>query len=201
MAVEFRCEKCGKILNVNAEPGSATRCPHCGRKVVTPAGLASLPRPQVPPERRIASPAAAPAPRECYEEESAVLGAMAGVMPWVISLFFHVGLGLIMAFVTLFVVESRNPENVVIPNLYRGELRGAALTPPASDPTHEKTPRPSQSAQYSRQETNIPRNMAQTKTPVRLIGAGAGAMGIATPPGLSMGRPSGPRSVLLEQGG
>ena len=48
MAIEFRCEQCGKLLSVDAEPESRVKCPYCKAKVVVPAGLASLPTPQVP---------------------------------------------------------------------------------------------------------------------------------------------------------
>ncbi|HOF17937.1 MAG TPA: VWA domain-containing protein [Phycisphaerae bacterium] len=209
MAVEFRCEKCGKILNVDAEPGSTTRCPHCDKKIVVPAGLASLPRPQVPPGERVASAEATPtsavtpsaeaqiAPQEYYEEESAVMGVMANIMPWVISIFFHVGLGLIMAFVTLFVVESKIPKDVVIPNAFLGEEMGATINPSDRDPERDKNPQQKQNTRYSQQETKIQRDTAQTKKTVRLIGAGSGAMGAAAPAGLSMGGPSGPRSAFM----
>ena len=49
MTVDFRCEKCGKLLSVDAAEGSSVRCPHCNKKVQVPAALAALPRPQVPP--------------------------------------------------------------------------------------------------------------------------------------------------------
>ena len=50
MATEFRCEKCGKLLSLDTEPGETVKCPHCKKKVVVPVVLASLPRPQVKPD-------------------------------------------------------------------------------------------------------------------------------------------------------
>ena len=52
MAVEFRWEECGKLLNVEAEPSDMVKCPNCKARVEVPAGVASLPRPQVPPGAR-----------------------------------------------------------------------------------------------------------------------------------------------------
>ena len=46
--VEFRCERCGKLLGAQAQDGQFVKCPHCRNKVAIPHGLASLPRPQIP---------------------------------------------------------------------------------------------------------------------------------------------------------
>ena len=62
MAVEFRCEKCGKLLSADAEPGSMMKCPHCQKKVAVPAGLASLPQPHLPPGQEPPPPPPPPPP-------------------------------------------------------------------------------------------------------------------------------------------
>jgi len=134
MAVEFRCEKCGKLLEIEAEPGAQVRCPHCKGKVTVPAALAALPQPQVPavdvdlaaPVVVAAAPVAAPAPpaeeAEGEEEEEedegegegeAVMNAMAQVMPWVISLFLHIGIIVLLGFGTMFIRKSKAEEPVV----------------------------------------------------------------------------------------
>ena len=71
MAVEFRCENCGKMLSVDAAPGSPVKCPHCRKKVTVPEALASLPRPHVPPTASPPPRAQAPASEgdEGEEEE------------------------------------------------------------------------------------------------------------------------------------
>jgi len=38
MAVEFRCEKCGKLLTVEAEPGAKVRCQSLRRPPKGPPG-------------------------------------------------------------------------------------------------------------------------------------------------------------------
>src|ERR1017187_4834834 len=103
--VEFRCEKCGKLLSVQADPGGLVKCTQCGKKVQVPAGLASLPHPQIglgdgvpsgatppPPPRpgepmgpAMAGPQAAGAPDETeMEASSGAMSKMAMLMPWMI---------------------------------------------------------------------------------------------------------------------
>jgi hypothetical protein len=104
MAIDFRCEKCGKLLSVDAQQGDQVKCPHCHKTTVVPAGLASLPQPHLPAAAPPPPPPGASAsspPGEGEEEEEpeasdATMAVLAKVMPWVISLFFHVALALIM---------------------------------------------------------------------------------------------------------
>lgn len=109
MAIEFRCEKCGAMNRAEAEPGSTMRCSNCDKRVAVPAGLALLPRPQVAIEPGLdqAPEPGTPGlePEACQAE--AVMGTMARAMPWVISVFFHVGLALITMFVAMVVVVRR----------------------------------------------------------------------------------------------
>jgi hypothetical protein len=66
MAVEFRCEHCGALLSADADAGAEVQCPHCDNVSIVPAGLASLPHPQMPGEEADASGADA-----AYEEDMA----------------------------------------------------------------------------------------------------------------------------------
>jgi len=130
MSVDFRCEKCGRLLSLDAEPGSTTRCPHCGARLTVPEGLASLPRPQVPGAQRPAQPtppvaaAAEPAGADAADEEegegeeesAAVLTVMSRVMPVVMSLFLHAALLLIMALIPMLKEPPREPESVYVPD-------------------------------------------------------------------------------------
>ena len=78
MAVEFRCEKCGKLLTVEAELGAKVRCRYCNGKVAVPAALASLPRPQVPPGTPSPPPPqAADEPAEAAYQQDAMMSVMA----------------------------------------------------------------------------------------------------------------------------
>ena len=120
-AVDFRCEQCGKLVSVEAEPGQEVACGHCQAVVVVPAALANLPRPQVPGGPKSATvevPAVTDgagseeeAPPEEEEELAALPGAGAGaitaLMPWMLSLFLHLGAGLILAFAGMMYVTSK----------------------------------------------------------------------------------------------
>ena len=48
MATEFRCERCGRRVSVEAS-GRRVSCPHCKSPLTVPPLPASLPRPKVPP--------------------------------------------------------------------------------------------------------------------------------------------------------
>ncbi len=135
MTVEFRCENCGKLLDIEASPGAQVRCPHCKGKVTVPAALAALPQPQVPdpsapppvaPTVAVAAPPLPPPslpPTEGEDEEGeegegdsdgeAVMNAMAHVMPWVISLFLHIGIIVLLGFGAMFIRKSKAEEPVV----------------------------------------------------------------------------------------
>ncbi|MCK4600847.1 MAG: hypothetical protein KAU28_00170, partial [Phycisphaerae bacterium] len=117
MAVNFRCEECGKLLGTEAEPGSTIKCTQCGKKVTVPAGLAAFPRPRISSDVEPAEPAHPQAPQQLEPQEGAVvLGVMAYIMPWVISVFFHLGLILIMFFVVMFFEASQIPQDKIVPD-------------------------------------------------------------------------------------
>jgi len=136
MGIEFQCDECGQFLNMNVdtEPGAAVKCSHCGSTVVVPAALASLPRPRVtgqgPPEP---PPRAAP-DGEYLEEEhiagqdrDAVMTAMAHSMPWIVSVFFHVGLALILYLLVMIAHVVEIEKSVVIPNATFSENPGGSI--------------------------------------------------------------------------
>jgi hypothetical protein len=141
MNVDFRCEHCGKLLSAPAHANEPVRCPHCQKLTAVPAGLASLPRPKVQGEEA-AQPASAALPGEGNQEESQGLpsgGELAGVletmMPFVISLFFHLGLVLVTVFwVTRMSGQRERPKEIVVPGyVLPGEEEGdsgGTLTPP-----------------------------------------------------------------------
>ena len=119
MTVDFRCENCGKMLSVDAEPGSSTRCPHCKKTTPVPEALASLPRPQVPPNAAPQPRPEAPAPADDLsaqgESSDAMLNVMARLMPVVVSVFFHLGVALVCMFLTMVVVKHVEADKIVIP--------------------------------------------------------------------------------------
>ena len=227
MAAEFRCEKCTKIVSIDADPGSKIRCPHCGKKIVVPTVLASLPTPQVPGEAPASADApvpdtAAPPPpegegegdgeeeeEEEEEEEGsgdAVMTAMAAMMPWVISLFLHGGLMLVMVFAVMIVkFDKTKLEMVVIPDAAMSENPGGQINPGESNPDMEaRQPRPTDENQWSRREGEVSADTGKTDKPVNLIGRGVGGMaggGLAAFGLTTGGSGSGPRSDFYGSGG
>jgi DNA-directed RNA polymerase subunit RPC12/RpoP len=225
MAAEFRCEKCMKIVSIDADPGSKVRCPHCGKKIVVPTALASLPTPQVPGDapasaNAFASDTAAPPPppdgegegdeeeEEEEEEEGsgdAVMTAMAAMMPWVISLFLHGGLMLVMVFAVMIVKLDKRPDSVVIPDAAFSENPGGVVNPGESNPDMEaRQPTPTDQNQWSRREGEVSADTGKTDTPVNLIGRGVGGMaggGLAAFGLTTGGSGSGPRSDFYGSGG
>ncbi|OQB80830.1 MAG: DNA-directed RNA polymerase subunit P [Planctomycetes bacterium ADurb.Bin126] len=219
--MEFRCEKCGKLLNVDSDPGSMIRCPHCNKKIVVPAALAAMPHPQMPATSVVKdTPANQPAAgqtegqgegqegeeEEEEEGEDVLVGAMAKIMPWVISIFFHVGLFLIMAFVTMIVKVTAVPDDVIVPDAVWSDNPGGVLNPGSSNPNapmQQQVKKTDQNA-YSKREAAIQADTGKTDKKPMLIGMSAGessggglaAFGLSTG-----GQGSGPRSSFFGSGG
>jgi len=215
MAVEFRCEKCGKILSVNDAPGSSTKCPHCNKKIVVPAALASMPRPQVPPGGQASGASARPGAvraggpqqpaspeqeEEEVQEDSAVMTVMSDVMPWVISVFFHVGLLLIMAFVTIFVIDNREVKTAVVPDASFSEQPGGVIDPGQFHPNQSTVAQTVQQRDFSKQESRIA-DASKTEKRLRVIGRGAASGGSARPGLTTSGSGHGPKSSFFGTGG
>jgi len=210
MAVDFRCENCGKLLSLDAEPGSMVECPHCRNKLTVPEGLASLPRPHVPPN---AAPAgdrqdtAPPGEADAEPEDGAegLMTVMAAAMPWVVSVFFHLGLGLILALVTMIVLESYIPDSVTVPDMDFSENPGGVMNPGERNPDQQaQQPKPTDRRHHSRRESAIPADTGKTDKKIELIGVGAGGMsgGALAKFGLDVGGSgSGPRSSFFGSGG
>ena len=207
MAVDFRCENCGKLLSVDADPGSTVRCPHCRKKVAVPEALASLPRPHVPPNARPQPQYAAP-PAEGEEEEDepvegeAVMGAMAVIMPWVISVFLHLGLFLIMLFFVMVVVNDKIPDSVVIPDAVLNERNpGGVLNPKTQTLSRAQSERRTVVKRYTKREERV--DQGKTDKTVELLAPSAdGARGGAAELGLTNSDSrGGPRSRFFGSGG
>lgn len=160
MSVDFRCENCGKLLTADATPGGSIKCPHCNKKATVPDALANLPRPQVPPSAGVAAayanasakaappaapagaPAAGPSDQEMEQpaESDPVMGVLAAAMPWVISVFFHAGLAMIMYFITLMAIQQgKMPKGVIIPDFVMSDNPGGKVSPPSKDKSQSKS--------------------------------------------------------------
>jgi DNA-directed RNA polymerase subunit RPC12/RpoP len=228
MGADFRCENCGKLLTgVEAEFGSTVKCPHCHKKIAVPAGLAALPRPQVPTgPAEVPAPVPQPAPEAqghqmaVVEEahEDAVMTVMARFMPWLISIFFHVGLAMIMLFMVMIAAKTVAPPpaeavgEVVIP----GDINAPFSDTPGGIP-NPGSGNPNLEARQSRTKTDVKDGWAQREGPgmsidiggtgkrVDVIGGGGGGSegGVLAPYGLGPGggAGAGPKSSFFGNGG
>ena len=207
MAVDFRCENCGKMLSIDAEPGSLARCPHCRKKVTVPAGLASLPRPHVPPNAAPPPPPQQQAQGEGEEEQEemegeAVMGAMAMIMPWVISVFLHLGLFLIMLFFVMVVVNEKIPDQVIVPDAVLNPTNpGGVMNPKTKQLSRSHNERRTVVKRYSKREERV--DKGKTEKTVELLAPSAdGAKGGAAELGLTNSDSrGGPRSRFFGSGG
>jgi len=209
MAVDFRCENCGKLLSVDEQPGNAVRCPHCRKKVTVPAGLAALPRPHVPPN---ASPPPPPGPSSDGQQEGemeeenvegeAVIGAMASIMPWVISVFLHLGVFLIMLFFVMVAVPTGIPTTVVIPDAALNlDNPGGVMNPKTETVSKSQNERRTVVKRYTKRDDQV--DKGKTEQTVQLLAASAdGASGGAAELGLTNSDAAGgPKSRFFGSGG
>lgn len=207
MAVDFRCENCGKLLSIDAEPGSIARCPHCRKKVTVPQALASLPRPHVPPNASAPPPPGAVQSAEGEGQEQpvegeAVMGAMAMIMPWVISVFLHLGLFLIMLFFVMVVRGDKLPENVVIPDAFLNPRQpGGVLNPKTATLSRSYNERRTVVKRYTKREDRV--DKGKTEKTIELLAPSAdGAKGGAAELGLTTADTrGGPHSRFFGSGG
>ncbi len=210
MAIDFRCENCGKLLSVEAESSSKIKCPHCKAKVTVPAGLASLPRPQVPGDAG-ANKSRPDQPGDQIEEElpvgedsDALMGVMATLMPWVISLFFHAGILVILAFFAIIVSQKKIKADIVVPDLPLSEDLGGQIEPGQMSPELTPTSIDKPDDQFAKRDSKIPMtNMGDTENKISLYGSagGAAAGGASAPLGLTSGGGKGPKSRFCGTGG
>ncbi len=208
MAVDFRCENCGKLLSVDEQPGNAVRCPHCRKKVTVPAGLAALPRPHVPPNATPPPPqGASPDGQQEGEleeevEGEAVIGAMASIMPWVISVFLHLGVFLIMLFFVMVAVDTEIPTTVVIPDAALNlDNPGGVMHPKTETVSKSQNERRTVVKRYTKRDDQV--DKGKTEQTVQLLAASAdGASGGAAELGLTNSDAAGgPRSRFFGSGG
>ena len=213
MAVDFRCEHCGKLLSIDAAPGSEVSCPHCSKQVTVPEGLANLPKPQVPGSQPPAVPAQPQGQLDEEEfdeedEDSQVMTTMAALMPWVLSVFFHAGLFLMMALLVLVIGaanEKKVGEDVFVNSDVYSDDPGGQINPGDSNPEKESAQEmETTSKQWARSESQVVSNADSTDTDLTMIGlAGGGAAGgMLAKQGLgSGGSGAGPKGKFFGHGG
>jgi len=212
MGIEFQCDECGQLLNMDTEPGATVKCSHCKAKVVVPAALALLPQPKVagdvPAESRAGGADDEHLEEDEYleeeEEGDAVMTVMAHSMPWIISAFFHVGLALVFYLLMAIAQQVKEIEiSVIIPSATFSENPGGAVAvgrdskvTQAQQPKHDV-----KASGDSDRELEIP-NEGDKGEKADLIGSAAGAGGGTLAAfGLHDGGGSGPRSGMYGSGG
>jgi len=209
MTTEFRCTRCGKLIQSDASGGGIERCPSCHKRVAVPEALALLPRPKIPMEIPKAGAAAEAMPGE---EEMLPAGlstaetAIAGTLPWVISVFFHVGLVLVMMLVSTVIIAKTLPKNIIIPVAEFSKNPGGVVNPGEGNPNApaRQSRYQVQADGYSSRETAIPGDTGKTDKRVLLIGMGSAGTsgGNLAPFGLTTGGSrSGPKSPFFGDGG
>ena len=196
MAVEFRCEKCGKLLTVEAESGAKVRCQYCNGKVAVPAGLASLPRPQVP----TGAPPPPPPPEAQVEEahqQDALMGVMAALMPWVLSLFLHAGIVVILAFLTILSYSTKEAEGVTIPDANLSKRLDSKLDP-ARRRSKLRTKSMARTAHnWAKRSDTLSTDQGRTKDPVPLHALEGGSGGDPGDFGMRTGAGGAPRTRFI----
>ena len=176
MATQFKCDKCGKMLSVGEAPGTTVVCPHCRSAVIVPSlgpavAGAKPTRPQARPAARAqpAGPQAqAPPPEEELEDDSRLVSIMGDIMPWAVSVVFHVGLILVAVFI-LFGIEDKGVEPPIIADMDFSATSGA-MDPSRSQQRRSKTSRVRQ-RKYETSDTRLNRKSEKPKQIV-MIGVG-----------------------------
>lgn len=150
-------------------------------------------------------------PHPNARQKEALPGVMAGTMPWLVSICFHVGLILAALFVGMLVVENKVNSEVIVSSLGLSDEPLGNISPgDLSDAAPGAQRQPNQQAdsrRYSKRESAISGTDAGgTDKKIDLIGVGgAGALGggplAAFGPSASGGGRAGPRTGFFGTGG
>lgn len=139
-----------------------------------------------------------PEPIEDVESENAAgsdkaMRALASLMPWLISLLFHIGLFLILVFVVFFTSTAPDPEDIIIPNEFISENPGGRMSPNPSKVKSHTTQKQTRKKR-TRQKTKVTTDTGVSKNALSVIGtagssaaSGGSDMGLKTTGGGSMG--------------
>lgn len=204
MATEFECDKCGELLHVAREAGSTVRCPNCHKRIVVPAASG----PAADWQEAGADAPLDPAAEQLAPAEAAgdVMTGMAAVMPWVISVFLHLSLGMILMFVTMFIIIKREAVDVIVADDTLSATPGGVVNPGHGDPDRrpEQNRIQKEATGYAKREAAVASDSGETDEQIELIGPGAGGSsgGSLAPFGLhSGGHGAGPKSNFFGRGG
>jgi len=192
MALRFRCEQCGKRLQVDQEPGAAVMCPYCKNTVVVPADAQAY-SPGQPAQ-------AAPGQQEELELEEEATGGdafiafMATYLPsWGTSVVLHLAMVLVALMATW--VATKQPEDAeyqaqtVIKEKKR--LIRQQKSAPKSRTTRKAMSKKVSSFVFKQTKNPIPDFAQNQLRPIEVIGIGAGGRDFGGIAGFGTGRGGG----------
>jgi phage FluMu protein Com len=192
MALRFRCEHCGKRLQVDLSPGAKVMCPYCKNAVTVPADAQVY---------NAGQPAAAvPQLEEGQGEEveetksDAVVGFLATYLPtWGTSVVLHLAVVLLSLMGTWMVVKP--PEKVEYQAEIRQEQQKKFIRQERSAEKSRTTRRPEtnrmSSFVFKRTENPIPDVANNQLRPIEVIGVGGGGQAYGGLAGFGTGRGGG----------
>jgi hypothetical protein len=195
MNIAYRCEHCGTMLGAAdlhdksaCDSSWRAKCPGCGKKITIPKLLAELPTPQLGLQGAGAVGARtviAGGEAGHGGASSSAVGKVASLMPWTISLFFHMGIFLVMLFFILMNQMHRQILEISAPAAAYNEDPGGAANPgtigPGIDPNQA-----SGKKEFSR-NVNAGSIIDSARTDKQVSIFGRGAVGGGEDPGFGHG--------------
>jgi hypothetical protein len=203
MALRFRCEHCGKRLQVDQQPNSKVMCPYCRNVVTVPADAQAYD----PAAAKAAAPQPAGAPQQGQEQEpqqegtsDAVVAFMATYLPtWGTSVVLHMAVVLLALMSSWWAVQ---------PKVEKVEYQAEARTMEQKKFIREVKDKPLDSGQKARttrramsntsssfvfKVTNnpVPDVASGNLQPIEVIGVGGGGTELGGMAGFGTGRGGG----------
>lgn len=171
MALRFRCEQCGKRLQVDQPPGARVLCPYCRHAVVVPADARESGASDVPesPSRRHG--------RGGVTADEGLVATAAMYLPsWGTSVVLHLALVLV-ALMATWVAVARPQELDLAADVYRPAKPN--LKPPSERPEGTRSIHPAKEAPRTQfpflHPERVTGDVAENNLPaVELIGLGGG---------------------------
>jgi Mg-chelatase subunit ChlD len=141
MAVQFRCQKCDRIVTVLAEAGAEATCPFCRDRTVVPSAPAVVGAGPEAPEGQAAAPPAEPPVEEGRKAKRGWLARvpheyfviLAGIAPWAVSVAFHAAVALVLMVAAILVVKDTGTRKVIIPDAFLSQTPGGVMAPSRRD--------------------------------------------------------------------
>ena len=178
MAIQFSCPACGVVLSADARPDGPLTCPSC--------------QAEVHPED---------SPADAVHEDS-TLGALAALLPWAVSIVFHVAVFLAALFIVLTVRESANMDRIVIPDARLTRNPGSPIRPAPEQAAARasQTLRQMRTPVYQKHaKMLLTERPSQSKSELSIVGIGAPGAGARM--GLRGFGGGGPKASFLGSGG